>query len=264
MKVAGNSFSPDKLNPNYKIYPNKFSLERINFDDDEYGLYPDENFLPSVFSFKFLAGKSDTKGHKQTKLKLFVPDTIVLNDIETNFWMFTDTEGYVTKIDLNSDAAVLEKFKSPTNDNTELLGVSKNPIFVKNRLVENRLELLNYDELERSLFSKNSSQFAIQRFVKCRGPKAFICRTVWKRDKPSNVYILTNKLNYNDHSTNNMTKFVVNSKNKNSYDVFYSTTGKTFEETMNYMNNIVKFIESHSDIIFDELVGDFVKYQILN
>ena len=28
---------------------------------------------------------------------------------------------------------------------------------------------------------------------------------------------------------------------------------------MYYMNNIVKFIEAHSDIIFDELVGDFLK-----
>ena len=28
---------------------------------------------------------------------------------------------------------------------------------------------------------------------------------------------------------------------------------------MAYMNNIVKFIEGHSDIIFDELAGDFVK-----
>jgi len=260
VKNESNSLSPDKSNPNYKIYPNKFSHERINFDDDEYGFYPDENFLPSVFFFKFFAAKSDTINQKKSKLKLFVPDTIVLNDIETNFWMFTDPEGYVAKIDLNSDTAVLEKFKSSTNDNTELLGVTKNPIFIKNRLVENRLELLNYDDLERSLISKNSSQFAIQRFVKCRGPKAFICRTVWKRNKTSNVYILTNKLNYNDSSMNNMTKLVVNSKLKNSYDVFYSTSGRHLQETMKYMNNIVKFIETHSDIIFDELVGDFVKY----
>jgi hypothetical protein len=26
------------------------------------------------------------------------------------------------------------------------------------------------------------------------------------------------------------------------------------------MKNIVKFIESHSDVVFEELVGDFVKY----
>lgn len=222
-------------------------------------MYPDENFLPSVFFFKFLAPKSDVKDPKRSKLKLYIPDTIVLNDIETNYWMYTDINGYVSKNELNSDAAVLEKFKSPTNDNLELLGVSKNPLFSKNRLQENRLELLNYEELERNLFSKNSSQFAIQRFVKCRGPKAFICRSVWRRDKPSYVYILTNKSSYNDTSTDNMTKFVINSKSVNSYHVFHSSCGRHFEETNYYMNNIVKFIEFHSDIVFEELVGDFVK-----
>ena len=54
-------------------------------------------------------------------------------------------------------------------------------------------------------------------------------------------------------------KYVVNPKTPKSYFSFYSTSGKHLEETMYYMNNIVKFIESHSDIIFDELVGDFLK-----
>jgi hypothetical protein len=257
MNQERNSILPEKTNN--KTYPNKYSRESINFDYDEYGLYPDENFQPSVFFFKFLAPKSDFNDNKRPKLKLHVPDTIVLNDVETNYWMFTDLDGNVTKVDLNSDAAVLEKFKSTTNNNLELLGIAKSPIFSKKRFIENRSELLSYDELERNLLSKNSSQFAIQRFVKCKGPKAFICRTVWRRDKPSYSYILTNKLNYMDSTTNNMSKFVVSSKLLNTYNVFYSTSGKHLEETLVYMNNIVKFIEVHSDIVFEELVGDFVK-----
>jgi len=253
-----NSVSPDKIGSSKKTYPNKYSRESINFDYEEYGLYPDENFQPSVFFFKFLAPKSDFNDNKRPKLKLYVPDTIVLNDVETNYWMFTDLDGHVTKVDLNSDAAVLEKFRSNTNDNLELLGIAKSPIFSQKRFIENRSELLAYDELERNLLSKNSSQFAIQRFVKCKGPKAFICRTVWRRDKHSYSYILTNKLNYKD-STHNMMKYVVSSKLMNTYNVFYSTSGKHLEETLLYMNNIVKFIEIHSDIVFEELVGDFVK-----
>ena len=99
----------------------------------------------------------------------------------------------------------------------------------------------------------------MQRFVKCRGPKAFICRTVWRRGKPAYVYILTNKANYNDISNIQEVKFAINTKKKNSYFTFYASSGKHLEETMMYMNNIVKFIESHSDIVFDELVGDFLK-----
>jgi len=100
---------------------------------------------------------------------------------------------------------------------------------------------------------------AIQRYIKCRGPKAFVCRSVWRRNKPPYIYILTNKANYHDDVKNQYLKYVINSKDIDSYFAFYSTSGKHLEETMLYMNNIVKFIENHSDIIFDELAGDFVK-----
>ncbi len=70
------------------------------------------------------------------------------------------------------------------------------------RIGENQLTLLNLDELEKCLFSKSGSQMAIQRFIKCRGPKAFVCRSVWRRDKPPYIYILTNKVNYHDKVKN--------------------------------------------------------------
>ena len=116
------------------------------------------------------------------------------------------------------------------------------------------------NELEKCLFSKSGSQIAIQRFVKCKGPCAFLCRSVWRRDNPPYVYILTNKVKFlNEEIKNPYLKFIVNSKESDSYSIFCSSSGKHLEETMVYMNNIVKFIETHSDIIFDELVGDFIK-----
>ena len=126
-------------------------------------------------------------------------------------------------------------------------------------LGENQLTLLNLEELEKWLFSKSGSQFAIQRFVKCRGPRAFLYRSVQRRDRPPYAYILTNKANYlDDEIKNKYLKFVINSKEQGSYSGFYSSSGKHLEETMVYMNNIVKFIEGHSDIIFDEILGYFV------
>ena len=263
----------DKLDPastlskteaNKKEYFNKLGIERINFQFDEYGNYPDDTFQPSIFFFKFLAIKSDLekenkeKGKESPKLRLYVPDTIILNDLDSNYWIYTDENGFVNRID-ESDGDVIEKFKSENNDENELIGVSKIPIAKEGRLDENSLELLNIDELEKCLFSKSGSQIAIQRFIKCRGPKAFICRSSWQRDKPPYIYILTNKANYHDNINNQYLKYVVNPKTPKSYFSFYSTSGKHLEETMYYMNNIVKFIESHSDIIFDELVGDFLK-----
>lgn len=253
-----------KNNINKKEYCNVLSQERINFQFDEYGEYPDDDFQPSIFFYKYLAVKPDLekensdKGKPTPKLKLYIPDTIVLNDLDSNYWVYTDTNGNVCRID-ESDGDVIEKFKPENGDPNELIGVSKMPIMKDGRIDENRVDLLNLDELEKCLFSKSGSQMAIQRFVKCRGPKAFICRSVWKKDKPSYIYILTNKANFHDDEKNQNLKFVVNPKNKNSYFPLYSTSGKHLEETKKYMDNIVKFIEGHTDIIFDELVGDFLK-----
>ena len=247
-----------------KEYLNILSIEKINFQFAEYAEYPDDVFQPTIFFFKFLANKPDYEKENSEKgkppkarLKLYVPDTIILNDLDTNYWIYTDIEGYVTRVE-EIDNDVIEKFKSLEKDENELIGVSKIPI-IKDGLFENQLTLLNLDELEKCLFNKSGSQTAIQRFIKCRGPKAFVCRSVWRRDKPPYIYILTNRANYHDEVKNQYLKYVINSKEINSYFAFYSTSGKHLEETMFYMNNIVKFIENHSDIIFDELAGDFVK-----
>ncbi len=248
-----------------KEYLDCLSLEKINFQFEEYGNYPDDTFQPSIFFFKFLANKPDYEKENSEKgkppkarLKLYIPDTIILNDLDTNYWIYTDIEGYVNRIE-EVDSDVIEKFRSLEKDENELIGVSKIPIMKDKRLDENQLTLLNLDELEKCLFSKTGSQMAIQRFIKCRGPKAFVCRSVWRRDKPPYIYILTNKANYHDDVKNQYLKYVINSKDLDSYFAFYSTSGKHLDETMFYMNNIVKFIENHSDIIFDELAGDFVK-----
>ena len=249
----------------YKEYLNVLSVKKINFEFDEYGDYIDDNFQPSIFFFKFLANKPDYEKENfergkppKARLKLYVPDTIILNDLDTNYWIYTDIEGYVVRAE-EIDNDVIEKFRSIEKDENELIGVSKSPIMKDGRLDENQLTLLNLDELEKCLFSKSGSQMAIQRYIKCRGPKAFVCRSVWRRDKPPYLYILTNKANYHDEVRNQNLKYVVNSRETSSYSAFYSTSGKHLEETMFYMNNIVKFIENHSDIILDELAGDFVK-----
>ena len=248
-----------------KEFYNKLSLERINFLFEEYGEYPCDDFQPSIYFFKFLCNKPDYEKENQergkpatSRLKLFIPDTIVLNDLDTNYWIYTDIEGYVNRVE-ESDSDVIEKFK-PQNDKNELIAVSKMPIMQDGILGQNQLTLLNLEELEKCLFSKSGSQIAIQRFVKCRGPRAFLCRSVWRREKPPYVYIFTNKANYLDEDIKNQyLKYVINSREQGSYSAFYSSSGKHLEETMAYMNNIVRFIESHSDIIFDELAGDFVK-----
>ena len=168
--ILNNEYDKEK-NKKGKEFYNKMSLERINFQFEEYGDYPNDDFQPSIYFFKFLANKPDyEKENKEkgkvctSKLKLFIPDTIVLNDLDTNYWIYTDIEGYVNRVE-ESDNEVIEKFK-PQNDKNELIAVSKMPIMRDGLLGENQLTLLNLEELEKCLFSKSGTQIAIQRFVK--------------------------------------------------------------------------------------------------
>lgn len=48
-----------KKNIDLEEYCSKLSIERINFQFEKYGKYPDELFQPSVYFFKFLAVKPD-------------------------------------------------------------------------------------------------------------------------------------------------------------------------------------------------------------
>ncbi len=58
------------------------------------------------------------------------------------------------------------------------------------------VELLNTDTLKERLRSMGCrhERVAIQKFVKSKGKKAFICRCVWSCDKPPYCFIITNKV----------------------------------------------------------------------
>ena len=133
-------------------YHNKMSIERINFMFDEYGTCSDVSLQASALFFKFLAIKPDLeadmekdrkngKGKNIPRLKLYIPDTIVINDAESTYWVYTDNNGEVRRTISFSDSDVIEKFKSPVNDENELLGIYKIPI-TKNQRIEDNARVL--------------------------------------------------------------------------------------------------------------------------
>ena len=163
-------------------------------------MIPVESLQSSFLFFKFLCIKPDVEQEllqskppkKAPKLKLFVPDTIVYNDNnDTSSWTYTDVDGCVKRKNF-SDFDVIDKFRSKDGDQNELIAIYKSPVVKNNRVTDNIVELLNYEGLEKYLFAKTSGQCSIQRFIKCKGPKSFICRSVWRRNKSPYVYIITN------------------------------------------------------------------------
>ena len=91
-----------------KEFYNKLSLERINFQFEEYGEYPNDDFQPSIYFFKFLANKPDYEKENQekgkaciSKLKLFIPDKFTFPSNSLN----------IAFIICNLDVFTLLKFK---------------------------------------------------------------------------------------------------------------------------------------------------------
>ncbi|CAK94850.1 unnamed protein product (macronuclear) [Paramecium tetraurelia] len=102
----------------------------------------------------------------------------------------------------------------------------------------------------------------IQKFVKSNGPKAFICRTIWRKDKNPYCYIITNKEDFFSPSTNpktEMTKYATNVNLQNSCTIVNTCRGKYVDETVPYVKNLLTYIYIHLHITFLEFSADFIK-----
>jgi hypothetical protein len=83
-----NPVDPFNIKPHHNENPdnhNKLSTKRINFEYDIYGLYPDDNFKPSVFFFKFLAMKIGHHSERKSKKKKDKKDKYDEDEDESKF-----------------------------------------------------------------------------------------------------------------------------------------------------------------------------------
>lgn len=88
-------------------------------------------------------------------LKINIPDTIVKNDSEPHYWIYTNENGNVVRMEHSIDSEIIQKFKSTVDDPNEVISVFKAPCMFGSVVDDNMLKLLNQEELERYLFSKH-------------------------------------------------------------------------------------------------------------
>lgn len=94
------------------------------------------------------------------------------------------------------------------------------------------------------------------------GPKAFVCRTVWKRDKNPQVWVITNTKDFfsSDPSLPENQQYVTNASAMNSCTIVNSIRGRYVDETGPYVSNIVRYVEHNiPGARFEEFVADFIK-----
>ncbi|KAJ0392429.1 hypothetical protein P43SY_003768 [Pythium insidiosum] len=155
-------------------------------------------------------------GKRSHGLRMWIPDTIVYGETGRAVWLYSDEDGFVQRVTEFTDKMILDKFASAGNSTTvvgdnEPVVVCKEPIVTnakrsnggQEQVIEgvfsyqgNLLRLLSLSELRTLLnnvsSTRGSRSFALQRFVRCKGSKAFIVRAVYEVRKPHYAWMVSN------------------------------------------------------------------------
>ena len=101
----------------------------------------------------------------------------------------------------------------------------------------------------------------IQKFVKSNGPKAFICRTCWRKNGNSYSWIITNKHDFfSEENIQENLKFCTNARKvMNSCTMVNTCRGKHVEQTTPFLISIARYLNIQIGVNFEELIGDFIK-----
>lgn len=157
--------------------------------------------MPGVYFYKYLARKPKENGNESNlnRLKLWIPDTIICNEKELpNMWIYSSSEGYVYRTDTFNEKGTIHKLSQYCSKD-ELVVVVKKAHYFEGEFDGNDLKLVSKRDLPNVLNTGLSSRGEVvvfQRFIKANGPKPFIVRTCWRKNKNSYSYIITNKKDY--------------------------------------------------------------------
>jgi hypothetical protein len=245
----------------YELKEYKRLIEAVSFKD-----YPlNQELQNNLKFFKFLAKKPNLKqssSQHQRKLRLWLPDTVVYNDVGSPaFWVYTGEDGWVHKTENFQEKHVVSKLGDQYHLD-EVTAVMKTIDYDENGLEFTDIEILNSRDLaERAQASYGRGElWAIQKFIKWKGPQPFVVRSVWRKENPNYSWIITGKHKFQDPEIQREAeKFSWNPFNILSCSIIKWKTGRTVDETSQYLENLVKFLETNLRVFFDEMIADFIK-----
>ena len=94
---------------------------------------------------------------------------------------------------------------------------------------------------------------AIQRFIKCKGGTAFICRVHWREGKAPKCYVVSNKVGYKDEEGGYVVEWsggvsIVEGKGGTGYGDPAETTGR-----------VAGFVGANIGVRFSDMVADYIR-----
>ena len=102
-----------------------------------------------------------------------------------------------------------------------------------------------------------------QRYIKSIGPKAFISRVCWRKNKTPYAWVISSKYQYYSEDSNKVPetqRFATNLHVMGACSIVQASKGRYVDETVPYIVNIVKYVERNiSGAHFEEFIADFMK-----
>ncbi|CAD8061259.1 unnamed protein product [Paramecium primaurelia] len=223
--------------------------------------YSHNTLMPYIHFFKYMAKRYDETNQK-CKLKMWIPDTIILNDVDLSaIWLYSSADGYVYRTDSFTSRNAAQKFTEGSNDPNELIAVIKKPHYKDMELIGNDTKPILQKDVQ-LLFSNAMSVkqeiTCLQKYIKCQGPMAYICRTIWKKNGQTTAWVITNKLTFQDEGEYAQRCLASASKFKQT-NIIQCKGGRFIEETIPYIQNLLLYCRQNMNVEFDELGCDFTK-----
>lgn len=245
-RLSKDSSSDQPIAPqDFKARAREALLDQVNFLEPEYSYSFD--LAPSASFFKFLCVRPGAKGNIQ-KLKMWVPDTVVYNDTDRPFWLYSNLNGEVCRFEGFTEMEVFDKLPSAALDPSVLL---KKPCYDhrRKRLAGNTTALVPTEQLKdkvRMLTRGDGEKAVLQRYILNHGSQRFICRTVYQHNKMPYAWLITAT-----HANAVITD--------NTANIVRVTSGKFLRDTADLVLRLVKYLEMHVKVTFEMLACDFVK-----
>ena len=132
--------SMERARRKYEILLNKISFLDLDLRPEERRYkYKYDGMMPFIYFFKYLAKKPDGQPAMQlsnvNRLRLWIPDTIVVNEKEMPpFWLYSSEEGFVFRTDTFTSKNIVTKLGNYTSPD-ELVAVVKNVTYIINVLI---------------------------------------------------------------------------------------------------------------------------------
>ncbi|CAG9320088.1 unnamed protein product [Blepharisma stoltei] len=232
-------------------------LSKVTFSSDDY-LY-DHVLSPGIAFYKFLAKRSNKTNI--TRLEVSIPDTIVFNESMMPVWIYTGEDGFVYRTETFHDHLIHNKFGMVEHP-WEVVAVVKKPKWNNELKKYHGLStyVLNSTDLKSRLNEFSSGEpCVIQRFIKSKGPVAFVCRTFYRKQGRCCVYVITNKVGFLNENVEPRKRCLTSTGEKDSTNIITSMTGRYLNETLPMVKKIAQFLEMNMGTEVLELACDFVK-----